>query len=52
MEFALKRPDAVLIAGPTASGKSAVGLLLAERLGGAMLLKAAPALDRFLIAPE
>ena len=37
MEFALKRPDAVLIAGPTASGKSAVGLLLAERLGGAII---------------
>lgn len=28
------RPDAVLIAGPTASGKSALALALAERLGG------------------
>ncbi len=29
--------DAVLIAGPTASGKSAVALALAERLGGAII---------------
>ena len=29
--------DAVLIAGPTASGKSAVALALAERLGGAVI---------------
>lgn len=28
------RPDAILIAGPTASGKSALALALAERLGG------------------
>ena len=37
MEIALNKPDAVLIAGPTASGKSALGLLLAERLGGAII---------------
>jgi tRNA dimethylallyltransferase len=37
MEIALNKPDAVLIAGPTASGKSALGLLLAERLGGAIV---------------
>src|SRR5579862_2958494 len=29
--------DAVLIAGPTASGKSTVALALAERLGGAVI---------------
>ncbi|MEZ5787198.1 MAG: tRNA (adenosine(37)-N6)-dimethylallyltransferase MiaA [Xanthobacteraceae bacterium] len=28
------RPDAILIAGPTASGKSALALALAERIGG------------------
>lgn len=37
MEIALKKPDAVLIAGPTASGKSALSLLLAERCGGAIV---------------
>ena len=31
------RPDAVLVAGPTASGKSAAALRLAERLGGAVV---------------
>jgi len=29
--------DAVLIAGPTASGKSAAGLMLAEKIGGAII---------------
>jgi tRNA dimethylallyltransferase len=33
----VSRPDAVLIAGPTASGKSALALELAERLGGVIL---------------
>jgi len=32
-----RRPDAVLIAGPTASGKSALALALAERLNGAVI---------------
>lgn len=32
-----RRPDAVLIAGPTASGKSALALVLAERLRGAVI---------------
>jgi len=32
-----RRPDAVLIAGPTASGKSALALELAERLRGAVI---------------
>jgi tRNA dimethylallyltransferase len=31
------RPKAILIAGPTASGKSAAALLLAERLGGTVI---------------
>ncbi|MEO0620171.1 MAG: tRNA (adenosine(37)-N6)-dimethylallyltransferase MiaA [Pseudomonadota bacterium] len=31
------RPDAILIAGPTASGKSALGVRAAERFGGAVL---------------
>jgi tRNA dimethylallyltransferase len=31
------RPDAILIAGPTASGKSALALALAERHGGAIV---------------
>lgn len=31
------RPKAILIAGPTASGKSAAALLLAERLGGTII---------------
>jgi tRNA dimethylallyltransferase len=31
------RPDAILIAGPTASGKSALALALAERLGGVIV---------------
>ncbi|MGH6866480.1 MAG: tRNA (adenosine(37)-N6)-dimethylallyltransferase MiaA [Methyloceanibacter sp.] len=31
------RPDAILIAGPTASGKSAVAFRLAERLGGTII---------------
>ncbi len=31
------RPRAILIAGPTASGKSAAALLLAERLGGTVI---------------
>ncbi len=33
----MNRPDAVLIAGPTASGKSALALMLAEKLGGAVI---------------
>ena len=37
MEIALNRPEAVLIAGPTASGKSALALALAERLGGVIV---------------
>lgn len=37
MEIALNRPEAVLIAGPTASGKSALALVLAERLGGVVV---------------
>lgn len=31
------RPTAILVAGPTASGKSAAALLLAERFGGAVI---------------
>jgi tRNA dimethylallyltransferase len=31
------RPDVILIAGPTASGKSALALALAEKLGGAVV---------------
>jgi tRNA dimethylallyltransferase len=31
------RPRAILIAGPTASGKSAAALKLAERLGGTII---------------
>jgi tRNA dimethylallyltransferase len=31
------RPDAILIAGPTASGKSALALALAEKLGGTIV---------------
>ena len=33
----MKRPDAILIAGPTASGKSAVALELAEKLDGVII---------------
>ena len=33
----MNRPDAILIAGPTASGKSALALALAERLGGVIV---------------
>ena len=33
----VSRPDAILIAGPTASGKSALALALAERLGGVVI---------------
>lgn len=33
----MKKPEAVLIAGPTASGKSALALALAERLGGVVV---------------
>ena len=33
----MRSPDAVLIAGPTASGKSAAALALAERMNGAIL---------------
>ncbi len=32
-----ERPPAILVAGPTASGKSALALQLAERLGGAVI---------------
>src|SRR5262245_65992270 len=31
------RPDAILIAGPTASGKSVLALTLAEKLGGVVI---------------
>jgi tRNA dimethylallyltransferase len=37
LEITLNRPEAVLIAGPTASGKSALALVLAERLGGVVV---------------
>ena len=33
----MSRPDAILIAGPTASGKSALALALAEKLGGMVI---------------
>ena len=33
----MTRPTAILIAGPTASGKSALALALAETLGGAII---------------
>jgi tRNA dimethylallyltransferase len=33
----MPRPDAILIAGPTASGKSALALRLAEKLGGVIV---------------
>ena len=33
----MSRPKAILIAGPTASGKSAAALRLAERLGGTVI---------------
>lgn len=33
----MSRPDAILIAGPTASGKSALALALAERVGGIVI---------------
>src|SRR5436853_7357973 len=33
----MRQPEAILIAGPTASGKSAVALALAERLGGTII---------------
>ena len=33
----MRRPDAILIAGPTASGKSGLALSLAERLGGVVI---------------
>jgi tRNA dimethylallyltransferase len=33
----VSQPDAILIAGPTASGKSALALALAERLGGTVI---------------
>jgi tRNA dimethylallyltransferase len=33
----MSRPDAVLIAGPTAAGKSALALALAERVGGLLI---------------
>src|SRR5437764_10201918 len=33
----MRRPDAILIAGPTASGKSALALALAEELGGTVV---------------
>ncbi len=37
MAIRLEPPRAILIAGPTASGKSALALTLAERLGGAIV---------------
>src|SRR5271169_2330112 len=33
----MNRPNAILIAGPTASGKSALALTLAEKLGGTIV---------------
>jgi tRNA dimethylallyltransferase len=33
----MSRPEAILLAGPTASGKSALALALAERLGGVII---------------
>src|SRR5712691_2445680 len=33
----MSRPHAILLAGPTASGKSALALALAERLGGVVI---------------
>ena len=33
----MRQPEAILIAGPTASGKSALALALAERLGGTIV---------------
>lgn len=33
----MKKPEAILIAGPTASGKSALALLVAEHFGGAII---------------
>ncbi len=33
----MRKPDIILIAGPTASGKSALALALAEKLGGAIV---------------
>jgi tRNA dimethylallyltransferase len=33
----MSRPDAILIAGPTASGKSALALVLAEKFGGVVI---------------
>jgi tRNA dimethylallyltransferase len=33
----MRQPDAILIAGPTASGKSALAMALAEKLGGAIV---------------
>ena len=33
----VRRPETILIAGPTASGKSALALALAERLGGVII---------------
>jgi len=33
----MRRPTAILIAGPTASGKSALALVLAEKLGGTIV---------------
>ncbi len=33
----MSRPDAILIAGPTASGKSALALALAEKVGGTVI---------------
>src|SRR5436853_5176879 len=33
----MRQPEAILIAGPTASGKSALALALAERLGGTII---------------
>jgi tRNA dimethylallyltransferase len=34
---AVRKPDVILIAGPTASGKSALALALAEKLGGVII---------------
>ena len=33
----MRRPSAILLAGPTTSGKSALALALAERLGGCVV---------------
>ena len=65
MALNVGRPKAILIAGPTASGKSAAALDLAQRLGGAVInadsmqvyrelavLTARPSKTEMLLAPH